>query len=356
MEKILLIEDNEDVRENTTALLELANYRVVAAENGKIGVEMAKKNKLDLIICDIMMPELDGYGVLQTLSKHYKTASIPFIFLTAKTEKDDIRKGMNLGADDYLTKPFSEQELLEAVKSRLKKHSFLKKQFSQNVQGITEFLEDVSEYLDLESISRDYSLQNYKKNDLIFMEGDTANSLCFVQSGIIKTYKTSEAGKDLVTGLFGQGSFIGQLSLLTDHGLYLESAMALEDVEIYKIPKIDFLTLLYGNKVVSKKFINLISNNLIEVQKQLLNIAFATVRQKVARALLELQQKGILTDNKTDGISISREDFAGIIGTAPETAIRMLTEFKEEGLITIGSGRKIIIQNEKALKEITTLS
>ena len=258
MEKILLIEDNEDVRENTTALLELANYRVVAAENGKIGVEMAKKNKLDLIICDIMMPELDGYGVLQTLSKHYKTASIPFIFLTAKTEKDDIRKGMNLGADDYLTKPFSEQELLEAVKSRLKKHSFLKKQFSQNVQGITEFLEDVSEYLDLESISRDYSLQNYKKNDLIFMEGDTANSLCFVQSGIIKTYKTSEAGKDLVTGLFGQGSFIGQLSLLTDHGLYLESAMALEDVEIYKIPKIDFLTLLYGNKVVSKKFINLI--------------------------------------------------------------------------------------------------
>jgi CheY-like chemotaxis protein len=352
MKKILLIEDNEDVRGNTASLLELANYKVTTAQNGKIGVELAKKIKPDVIICDIMMPELDGYGVLQSLSKNNKTASIPFIFLTARTEKSDMRKGMNLGADDYLTKPFSELELLEAIESRLKKHNFLIREFSKNIEGITAFLEEASEYLDLETISKGYGLEKYKKKDLIFMEGATANSLCFVQSGVIKTYKTTETGKDFVIGLFGPGHFIGQLSLLTDEGLYTESASAIEDTEIYEIPKTDFISLLHSNKMVSNKFINMISNNLIEVQEQLVNMAFTTVRQKVARALLDLNHKGILTDKENLGICIPREDFAGIIGTATETAIRMLTEFKDEGLITIGKGRKIIIQNEKGLKDI----
>ena len=352
MKKILIIEDNPDVRENTSDLLELSHYKVKTAENGIVGVELAKKMKPDLIICDIMMPELDGYGVLQTLSKHHKTASIPFIFLTAKTEKSDMRKGMNLGADDYLTKPFSEVELLEAIESRLKKYNFLKKEFSKNFKGVMAFLEEASGYMDLETISKGYSLLKYKKKDLLFMEGGTANSLCFVQSGIIKTYKTTETGKDFVIGLFGPGSFLGQLSLLTDDGLYIESASVIKDAEIYEIPKSDFLTLLYGNKVVSNKFINMISNDLIEVQEQLVSMAFASVRQKVARTLLNLEQKGVLTDQENSDISISREDFAGIIGAATETTIRMLTEFKEEGLITIGSNRKIKIENKKALEEI----
>ena len=125
MIKVLIIEDNADVRENTAELLELSNYDVATAENGKIGVEIAKKILPDIIVCDIMMPELDGYEVLEALNKNSETASIPFIFLTAKTEKTDMRKGMNLGADDYLTKPFSENELLEAIESRLKKFTFL---------------------------------------------------------------------------------------------------------------------------------------------------------------------------------------------------------------------------------------
>lgn len=352
MKKILLIEDNEDVRENTSDLLELANFKVITAENGKEGVKMAKKNNPDLIICDIMMPELDGYGVLNSLSKHFKTTTVPFIFLTAKTEKSEIRKGMNLGADDYLTKPFSDEELLEAIHMRLKKHALLKKKYSQDVKGITEFLDEASEYLELNSISRDYNLQKYNKNDLIFMEGSTANSLCFVQSGVVKTYKTSEDGKNLVTGLHGPGTFFGQLSLLANDGLYIESASAIDNVEIYKIPKVDFITLLFENKDVSSKFIKLISNDLIEVQEQLIYMAFATVRQKVAKVLLDLHEKSDLTEKFSNGISISREDLAGIIGTAVETAIRMLTEFKEEGLIAIGQGKKIIIQDEKALREL----
>src|SRR5215510_5618663 len=126
MKKILLIEDNREMRENTAEILELANYHVVTAANGKIGVEVAGKELPDLILCDIMMPELDGYGVLYMLSKKSETAGIPFIFLTAKTEKIDIRKGMSMGADDYLTKPFEEMELLNAIETRLKKSDAFK--------------------------------------------------------------------------------------------------------------------------------------------------------------------------------------------------------------------------------------
>src|SRR5438067_8625614 len=112
MKKILIIEDNEDVRENTREILELSNYKVFEAENGKTGVETALKEKPDLIVCDIMMPVLDGYGVLHLLGKNEETSGIPFIFLTAKSEKTDFRKGMESGADDYLTKPFDGTELL----------------------------------------------------------------------------------------------------------------------------------------------------------------------------------------------------------------------------------------------------
>ena len=185
MKKVLIIEDNEDVRENTADILELAGYNVTTAENGKIGVEVAKKLLPDVIICDIMMPELDGYEVLQALDKNSKTSSIPFIFLTAKTEKIDMRKGMNLGADDYLTKPFSENELLEAIQSRLNKHDFLKREFSRSIEGVSQFIEEASKYMDLDHLSKDQAPLKYKKKDFLFMEGDTANSLYFIESGVV---------------------------------------------------------------------------------------------------------------------------------------------------------------------------
>ncbi|MEM9986339.1 MAG: response regulator, partial [Bacteroidota bacterium] len=125
MKRILLIEDNPGMRENTAEILELADYEVLTAQHGKEGVALAKEHLPDLIICDIMMPELDGYGVLRMLGANKDTSSIPFIFLTAKAEKSDFRRGMNLGADDYITKPFDDVELLDAIEMRLKKHASL---------------------------------------------------------------------------------------------------------------------------------------------------------------------------------------------------------------------------------------
>jgi DNA-binding response OmpR family regulator len=352
MKKVLIIEYNKDVRENTADILELANYNVSTAENGKIGVDLAKRLLPDVIVCDIMMPELDGYEVLQTLSRDSKTARIPFIFLTAKTEKTDMRKGMNLGADDYLTKPFSETELLEAIECRLKKHDFLKKEFSRNTEGISQFIEEASKYLSFEHLSRDYTAKKYNKKEVIFMEGNAANSLYFIESGVVKTYKTTEKGKEFVTGFYSTGHFVGQLSLLSDHGAYIESATILEDAELLEIPKSDFTTLIHANKDVANKFVSLISNNLVDLQDQMMNVAFSTVRQRVARALVHLHTNGVLSASEDTGISIAREDFAGLIGTATETAIRMLTEFKDEGLITIGFARKIVIKDKEALENI----
>ena len=123
--KILIIEDDEIVRENTAELLELSNYQVQTAVNGKEGIKVATTEIPDLIVCDIMMPEADGYQVLKELSKNGRTSSIPFVFLSAKTDHKDIRKGMNLGADDYLTKPFEEEELITAIESRIAKTELL---------------------------------------------------------------------------------------------------------------------------------------------------------------------------------------------------------------------------------------
>jgi CheY-like chemotaxis protein len=115
MKKILLIEDNNEVRENTSEILQLAGYNVLSAENGKLGVELAVHEKPDLVICDIMMPVLDGYGTLHMLNKNPDTAALPFIFLTAKAERTDVRKGMEMGADDYITKPFDPNELFSLL-------------------------------------------------------------------------------------------------------------------------------------------------------------------------------------------------------------------------------------------------
>jgi DNA-binding NarL/FixJ family response regulator len=121
MKKILVIEDDSEMRRNIVIVLRLEQYQPIAAENGRVGVELAKREKPDLILCDVMMPELDGYGVLKALHEDANTALTPFIFLTAKGEKDDLRSGMNLGADDYLTKPVAQADLLKAIEVRLRR-------------------------------------------------------------------------------------------------------------------------------------------------------------------------------------------------------------------------------------------
>ncbi len=350
MKTILIIEDNPEVRENTAEILELANYRVIQAENGKTGVELAQKIQPDLIICDIMMPVLDGYGVIHLLNKNPETASIPFIFLTAKSERMDFRKGMEMGADDYISKPFDDIELLNAIESRLKKSQVLKAEFSKSIDGLNKFFDEVRKVDELKKLSADRRMKLYKKKEVIFSEGNDPVYLYFLEKGKIKLSRSHEYGKELITTLYKEGDFFGYTALL-EGGPYHETAEAMEDSEVYLIPKDDFLSLMYSNLSVMKTFVKMLSDNIQEKEKQLVNLAYSTVRKRVANALVTLRERFDKTDEKNFSISISREDLANMVGTATESLIRTLSDFKSDNLIEI-KGSSITILDPSQLKKL----
>jgi CRP-like cAMP-binding protein/CheY-like chemotaxis protein len=351
MKKILLIEDDTIMRENTAEILELAHYAVTTAPNGRVGSQLAKEVKPDLIVCDIMMPELDGYGVLHVLSKDPKTASIPFIFLTAKAEKSEIRKGMDLGADDYLTKPFEETELLNAIESRLKKADAVRREYSRDVQGLSSFLDEVSGLAELQTLSKSRPLSKYKKKEVIFHVGDTPHYVYFLQKGSVKTYKTHDDGKEFITNVYKPGDFFGHVPLF-ERRTYTDSALVLEESEIFKIPKEDFMALVSRNRDVAAQFIRLLSNQVEEQEKQLLRMAYDSVRKRTAEALLMLVRQAPASKS-TSGTSIrvTRDDLASLVGTATETVIRCLGEFKEDEFIEV-QGREIIVLDTEGLESI----
>lgn len=351
MKTILLIEDNKEIRENTAEILELANYKVITAENGKIGVELVKSNPPDLIICDVMMPELDGFGVLHVLSKNPSTASIPFVFLTAKSEKEDFRKGMNMGADDYLTKPFDDLELLDVIETRLKKSEIIKEEFNKTTEGLTEFIHQAKGLKELDNLlSNDCRTKVIPKKHSVFSEGNYADFLYFINKGKIKTFRIDKQGNEFITGLHKQGEFLGYTDLLEDTR-HRENAIALEDSELCMIRREDFHTLIYNNRDVANKFIKMLSDSVAEKEERLLKLAYSSVRKRVAEALLLLEKKYHQEEGKEFTMAISRDDLSGLVGASKENVIRTLSDFKQEGLIEV-SGSKITLLKADKLKTL----
>jgi CRP-like cAMP-binding protein/ActR/RegA family two-component response regulator len=341
--KILLIEDNQEMAENITSILQLANYDVVYAPNGKNGVALAQKSQPDLILCDIMMPELDGYGVLHILNHDPDTASIPFVFLTAKADKNEVREGMNLGADDYITKPFDSTDLLKVIEIRLKKKETLKSSYSNNDFNLNTLFSETKELKELEKLYSNRPVRTYRKKEFLFMEGQTPTDLYFIRKGEIKTYKVNYDGKELITGIHNNGDFLGYVALLEEKP-YNENAEILEDAEIMMIPKQEFLNVVYSSKDMARKFIKLVSHHLVEAENRLLNLAYQSVRQRVADALLKLNSQ-MQVFHKSNVIAICRKDISNIVGTATESLNRTLADFKDEGLISISEdGIKILNQ------------
>ena len=347
MKRLLLIEDNNEIRENTSEILELAGYKVRTAENGKTGVEMALQEKPDLIICDIMMPVLDGYGVLHLINKNAALTGIPFIFLTARAERSDFRKGMEMGADDYITKPFTDIELLNAIEWRLKKTELLKKEYEFSAGGMQQMLYEFSGKNALQDLAAGRNTNYYKKKQVIYSEGNHPNRLYFIQKGKVKTFKSNEDGKELTVGLFNDGEFLGYTALL-EEAVYKESAEAMEDTEVAVIPKEEFDDLMRNNREVTLKFIKMLAKNITEKEQQLLGLAYNSLRKRVADALITLQNKFQSSKQENFTIHISREDLANIAGTATESLIRTLSDFRSEKLIDIKDGY-IILLNEKKL-------
>lgn len=341
MKKILIIEDNTEVRENLSEILALSGYQTITAENGKVGVEKALADRPDLILCDVMMPELDGFGVLHILSKQAATADIPFIFLTALAEKGDFRKGMALGADDYIVKPFDDTALLQTIETRLKKSERLRQaSVKQNGGGLEHFINEAKAMESIQRLSENREVRHYRKKDPIFQEGEIPRWLFVVEKGNIKLFKTNDDGRELILRVVGPGEFIGYLALLRDDR-YPESATALEDCTIRMIPKDDFFSLVYGNRDVNARFIKLLAGHVAEQEQQLIDLAYNSVRKRVATSIVHLFDQGHRE------INLLREDLAAMAGTAKETVIRTLTDFKTEGLIDIRDGNILVAKPDK---------
>jgi CheY-like chemotaxis protein/CRP-like cAMP-binding protein len=339
-DRVLLIEDDVIVRENTAEILQFADYEVITASNGKDGVVKAKKEIPDIIICDIMMPKLDGYGVFQLVSTNERLKDVPFIFLTAKANYADIRKGMNLGADDFITKPFEESELLSAISARLKKVRAYKKNENTCETGM---VLNNTKNVNIHSFVREFCKRKdylFKKGENIFCEGNKSNHIFLVKKGIVKTYKTTKEGKELITGIFKENRFLGVTSCLGEFP-HTENAEAMEDSRIIKINKLEVISIVKSNPSIAYEMIQLFASSIKTSKEKMVQIAYDSVRGRTAKSLL------LLTINDTQNkINLSRSNLASLTGIAKETLIRTLSDFKDEGLIETGRTFVKIIDKE----------
>jgi len=339
MKKVLVIEDNESIRENLVELLELADYEVHQAGDGKEGVEEAYKVKPDLILCDVMMPKVDGYGVLKILREREETSDIPFIFLTAKGDKSDFRKGMTLGADDYIPKPFDDTVLMDTIKVRLKKAA----KSNKIKVGISKTREVVLE--ELLKRAKDYDTKTYQPKEFIYKAGNQPHWVYIIESGLVKLSRTNDYGKEMITQLAVANDCVGYEAIMGDT-IQSECATALKETVVRMLPKAVFLQVIQENLSFSAYFTRELLTKSSNCQEHLLELAYSSVRKKVANALLRYA----FADSETS-IKVSRDDLAALAGTAKETLVRTLKEFKEEGLIKV-ERRLIDILNKKALQEM----
>jgi CheY-like chemotaxis protein len=340
---ILIIEDNADVRENLEEILSLSGYDVDAAENGKEGIVKAKEILPDLILCDVMMPILDGYGVLKMMNEDPKLLHIPFMFLTAKSAMGDFRKGMGLGADDYIAKPFDDLDLLNSIEVRLKKAQ--KTQIFDHDSNPKQFYDEAMAHQELEELIANQELRKYRKKDIIYEAKQYPRWIYYIKTGTVKCYQINEFGKEMITHLYAKGDIFGYIPVI-NNGQYHNFASPFSETELILISPSDFLLVLKNNRDFISKFIEKMAHQTHICERKLIEMAYSSVRKRVANSLLILSKK-----MKTKTISISREDLASLAGTTRETTIRTLTDFKKEDLITIYKS-EIEITNFVALEDM----
>ena len=329
MNSVLIIEDNQNIRDNVIEILELAGYKTYGTATGKCGIDLAIKHNPDIILCDIMMDGLDGYGVLYLLKKNPLTSMIPFVFITAKVERADMRKAMEMGADDYLTKPFDDMELLHAVESRLKKKDSEHDFYSKSLNELSSLVSKEDGLKELQNLVADKKGREFKKNQVIYYEGDKVVGIYLVLQGKIKTIMLAEDGRELMTGIFETDDFLG-INVLLSNELYTDTATAIEDSSLCLIPKRQLDDLLHLYPEVAEKFIRILSKDIREKEQYLMQLAYHSVRKRIAEAILRLHRQN---NDEGECIKITRDDLAAMSGTAPETVSRTLTEFRSEGLI-----------------------
>jgi CRP-like cAMP-binding protein/CheY-like chemotaxis protein len=348
MNTVLLIERNPENREFTNEILTIANYKVLTAENGRTGIEIAVKEKPSLIIADLELPGLDGIGLLHLLQKHSWFDKTVFIFLSDVFCKESVRRALDHGADDILFKPIEGNDLLNAIEIHLKK----KQNHEQTAEQLNATIYiDKNEKEILEEFINNRDVIRLNKRQSLIKDGERPTKLYYILEGKLRSFKLHPDGKELAIDLFGEGDFIGYSEIIKKSN-YSKNVETIEPTKVAVIPRPDFEQLLLLHQIAQNRFIQLMLSKSSELELRLVWIAYNSLRQKVAAALLFLKRKYAKPNQDSFCINLNRSVFASIAGTAKESSIRILSEFKEENLIDIQDDGSIRILADKKLSEL----
>lgn len=346
--KILLIVNDPEIRSSTCEILELASYQVIQATDGRNGIEQAITERPDIIVTEIAMPGLDGFGVLHLLQTKPWFGSILFIVICSVLDKKELRRAMEMGADDVIIKPFEGTDLLSCIETRLKKLQ-LRNNGKYTPDEVIATPETENELLS--KLIKDRNVDRYNKKQIIVKEGERPTKVYYMLYGKARSFKTHPDGKDLVIDLYGPGDYIGFADLLSGSN-YSETVETLDYTELAIIPRKDFEEVIQASTLASRKFIEKLVQRSSHLQNRLLWLAYHSLRQKVAAAILQLKEKYNASQNGVFEINLNRAAFASIAGTATESSIRTLGEFKAEHLIELEADGTIRVLNEKKLTEL----
>lgn len=343
--RILVIEDNDEVRDNLADILTLAGYRATQAAAGKEGIELATSQPFDLILCDVMMPGLDGFGVLKILGEREDTRGIPFVFVTAKSEHADLRRGMNLGADDYVTKPFYKDELLRVIEVRLRR-ARVQRPGPPPVTTWSGFLSAGALADALGTLLDKRSRRAYRRGEAVFREGDSVRDVFVLKSGFAKHQNSTDFGKTLIVYVFRPGDLFGYPEAIAKTP-YQHDAVALTDIEVDILPAADVRAAMASDPNVADLIIGHLAHGLLDADRRMMYQAYLSVRERCAQALLRADE----TFGSRGAWPMSREELAQWAGTAKETFIRNLTEFRNAGLVE-AEGNVVRVVDGAELRQI----
>ncbi|EPR73790.1 Two-component response regulator [Winogradskyella psychrotolerans RS-3] len=343
---ILLIKYDKALLESTSELLELEGYNVITATNGEYGVEKAKEIIPDVILCDLMMPEIDGYDVLEMLSNHHTANYIPFVFLSNSSSLKEVHKRMDFDTDDYVTKPFTNENLITTIEKRLEKSTLLTRVLEkENGSNKTAAESEINNLNDLKNFfDNNGELTNYKEGQAIYSNGDHSNNVYLIIKGVVKCFRVDEKGKLFTTALYKPDEFLGFASF-KKNTIYHECASALNDVQLAGISKKELNKILNEDNNISMELMEMLNQDLEIIKEQLLRMAYGSVRRKTAQSLLYFAEA--LNKKPKENMQILRTDIANVAGIATETLIRTLSVFKEAGYIEVDKQYIRIIDQDK---------
>jgi CheY-like chemotaxis protein/CRP-like cAMP-binding protein len=342
---ILIIDDIQDVRENIGELLELSGYHVLQASEGYEGIRKAKQHQPDLILCDIMMPGMDGYGVAEILARQEETNHIPLIYLTAKAEPSDFKKGLQKGATDYITKPFESDELIKSISLRIRQHQQQKPTDLGEVewQNWMAYLHSESP---LDNQGAPLTILNLTADETLFEQDDQALWVYFLQEGSIRWESTDAGGRTVCHHLSRPGEFLGW-SPGFHLGAYSHSAIALSTSRVVRLSAKQLRDTLLSNPGMALIWGQAQLKASQMVVEDMMAMLYGNARENVARVLLRFAEfKGGQWT-----VNMPRETLAKSIGIAYETVIRTLSQFKAEGLV-MAKGRRITIYDKAQLEAV----